>query len=74
MRTLAAPESSASFLGTLPQNWTLRIPVFAGELVSHFREHELIDRGDEGKSDSLSRFSQVEWSTRPPGLRRSADL
>src|ERR1035437_10207133 len=27
-------------------------PVFIGELVAHFREHELIDLGDEGKAYS----------------------
>jgi integrase len=29
-----------------------RYPVFIGELVEHFREHELIDRGEEGKAYS----------------------
>ena len=35
-------------------------PVFIGELVAHFREHELIDLGDEGKAYSTrSRCSSV---------------
>ena len=31
---------------------TLGHPIFVGELVTHFREHELIDLGDEGKAYS----------------------
>jgi hypothetical protein len=35
-------------------------PVFIGELVTHFREHELIDLGDEGKAYSTrSRCNSV---------------
>lgn len=30
-------------------------PVFIGELVQHFREHELIDLGEEGKASSTRR-------------------
>jgi integrase len=46
-------------------------PVFVGELVAHFREHELIDLGDEGKAYStrnrcnsvLSKWVLPYWST-----------
>jgi integrase len=34
------------------QEKTLRNPNIVGELVSHFRKHELIDMGDEGKAYS----------------------
>jgi integrase len=47
-------------------------PVFIGELVAHFREHELIDLGDEGKAYStrsrcnsvLDKWVVPHWSTR----------
>jgi hypothetical protein len=32
------------------QEKTLRNPNIVGELVAHFRKHELIDMGDEGKA------------------------
>jgi hypothetical protein len=34
------------------QEKTLRNPNIVGELVAHFRKHELIDMGDEGKAYS----------------------
>ncbi len=50
----------------------VRDPIFVAELVAHFREHELIDLGDQGKAHStrkrcesvLNKWVVPHWSTR----------
>src|ERR1035438_3595062 len=61
---------------------TLGHPILVGELVAHFREHELIDLGDEGKAYStrnrcnsvLGKWVLPFWSTTRINIVRTVEV
>ena len=59
-----------------------RDPIFMGELIAHFREYELIDRGDEGRAHStrkrcnsvLNKWVLPRWEDYKVGEIRTIDV
>jgi hypothetical protein len=53
-RTKAAAENAARVfrMNLIDEGATALTTITMGDLVAHFREHELLDRGEEGKAYS----------------------